>query len=92
MALYKGKKQKGAETKRAYNEDYRTTRRSVIIRAAVFAAVLIALFAIGFFVIEPLLEDYYNKVKEAESGSEADPAYGDGSNVVDVDMLFSDAD
>lgn len=57
MALYRGKKQKRRWFRRSrYSSNYRT-RRSTRIRNIVFVVLgLAVLFAVGFFVLEPMLE------------------------------------
>ena len=90
MALYKEKRQKTDQTKTAYTEDYRTRKSTQAIKTAVFIVILLALFALGYFVIEPLLENYYND-SNGESGHNGFTDFNE-SNVVDVDGLFSDED
>ena len=91
MALYKGKRQKHGSPKSTYVEDYRTRRSSQVLRAVIMAAILIALFALGFFVIEPLLEKYYHSIKDSESG-ESEAVSDGGFNEIDVGKLFSEQD
>ena len=91
MSLYKQKKQKNDATKSAYTEDYRTRRSSRTLRTVIFILILAALFALGFFVIEPLLEKYYHSVNDEKNG-ETEPQTDDGFTVIDVSGLFSEGE
>ena len=73
MALYRQKRQKNKRGRSAYSDDYRTTKASRAIKAAVIVAILLALFAVGFFLVEPWLERRYAGGEEnaqTQSGEE----------------------
>ena len=82
MALYRQKRQKNKRGRSAYSDDYRTTKASRAIKAAVIVAILLALFAAGFFFIEPWLERRYAAGEgnaQAQSGEEFTPSDDAGS-------------
>lgn len=59
MALYRGKKQKRRWFRRSrYSSNYRTRRSTRIRHILLAAGILLVLFAVGFFVLEPMIGNW----------------------------------
>ena len=70
MALYRKKKQKRfSRTRHRYTSDYRRRRSSVIRKIVLGVLICAALFALGFFVIEPWIERTFAKPDPTDTAS-----------------------
>ena len=89
MALYKGKKQKRHRGNSAYAGDYRTRQKKRHLKIALTVIILLGLFALGFFVIEPWIERRMSQSdagRQEQTASDAEPE----ATVIDVKGLFSE--
>ncbi len=80
MALYKGKKTRRTPRKRSmYSSNYKYKKSSVIWKRVLAVVVCIALFAVGLFVLGPILEKAVNFFKDdVSSTGNSSPMADDG--------------